>query len=79
MLLLNMCSMYVLYVLAQKHLTFQDEWTVPESSVMEAYVQYGSRVYTFNSWPRIACKKTVFSLQILCLYGLGPDGRQHIT
>lgn len=41
----------------QQHLTFQDEWTVPESSVMEAYVQYGSRVYTFNSWPRIACKK----------------------
>ena len=48
---------YSMHALAQQHLTFQDEWTVPESSVMEVHVQYGSRVYTFNSWPRIACKK----------------------
>jgi hypothetical protein len=65
-----------MHALAQQHLTFQDEWTVPESSVMEAYVQYGSRVYTFNSWPRIACKKKqhVFIRQTFCLYGC-----QHIT
>ena len=61
---------YVLFVFAQTHLTFQDEWTVPESSVMEAYVQYVGMdpVFTLSTTGDAARRKKkqhVFILQTL--------------